>query len=774
MKKNILVYLSLLGISITSFGAAILLHNKTNAIKTDAETTYTAQTLGTMNINCNDTSEADIRSYYSALNSLSTSERKGTNLLKNLKPILSNGVKYYSYADVTYLTAITDRDWVNSPANKVSSTYGTYDSATNTIKNYKITNAKSESPYIHMLYVDYSIQPTTKLKYTNTTSVSFDKEHIWPKSQGFKDGNNEYPGAFSDVHHLTSGDPSVNQNLHGNYSYGIVSGESTVTPTNLNDRQGTDFDVTCLYKNKKGTALNQHSGDLSKTVFEPQDSDKGRIARACLYMVARYNNYAGATDDIGYYNPNLALVNYVTSTGSNVVSPSETSPAGMGIMQDLLYWNKKFPPDEWEIHRNNLIYNNFQHNRNPFIDYPEWADYIWGTTTYSGGKYTYSSVTTGYATPSTDAVSGFGSGSSTEVSVTSVSLNKTSLSLKEGENETLVATVTPSNATNQSVTWTSSNTSVATVSNGTVNAIKEGKTTITVKTNDGNKVATCDVTVTKDVTTPIEDSSWPFVNDVAYYMHLNNTGTGSRAGEHYFIGSMSGYYGATSTTKTDGVSMYFEGDSDGHYLYFKSGNTKNYIKVVVSGTYTNFTYSTTDKSLFTYNPDISTIVTDVNGTSFGLGTSGNYYTFGCQKASITTSYFAEFELVNSNTAYTFASSFLTRLTCNNGVTAPSKSIWSSLSSEYSSLETGWKNMVKNASSNETGTDIEKAVARYDYIVMKYGTSNYSNFIGRNVQSNQKLLTNNSDNNIVEVILVIVSVTSILSLGLLIKKSKQFR
>ena len=50
----------------------------------------------------------------------------------------------------------------------------------------------------------------------------------------------------------------------------------------------------------------------------------------------------------------------------------------MGILSDLLEWNKLDPVDEYEIHRNNLIYKNFQHNRNPFIDFPEWADYIWG------------------------------------------------------------------------------------------------------------------------------------------------------------------------------------------------------------------------------------------------------------------------------------------------------------------------------------------------------------------------------------------------------------
>ena len=87
-------------------------------------------------------------------------------------------------------------------------------------------------------------------------------------------------------------------------------------------------------------------------------------------------------------------------------------------------------------------------------------------------------------------------GESTWASVTSVSLNKTSLSLNVGDTQTLIATITPSNATNKSVTWTSSKTSVATVSSsGVVTAKAAGTATITVTTNDGSKTATCTVTV---------------------------------------------------------------------------------------------------------------------------------------------------------------------------------------------------------------------------------------------------------------------------------------
>jgi uncharacterized protein YjdB len=90
--------------------------------------------------------------------------------------------------------------------------------------------------------------------------------------------------------------------------------------------------------------------------------------------------------------------------------------------------------------------------------------------------------------------------SSTAVAVTGVSLNKGTLTLVEGGMETLTVTITPSYATNQNLTWTSSATAVATVNNGVVNAVAAGTASITVTTDDGGFTAACTVTVTAPVT----------------------------------------------------------------------------------------------------------------------------------------------------------------------------------------------------------------------------------------------------------------------------------
>lgn len=82
------------------------------------------------------------------------------------------------------------------------------------------------------------------------------------------------------------------------------------------------------------------------------------------------------------------------------------------------------------------------------------------------------------------------------IGMTEVTLDKTELTLTEGETETLTATVRPDNANNRKVTWSSDKTEVATVDGaGRVTAVKAGEAVVTVTTEDGGKTATCKVTV---------------------------------------------------------------------------------------------------------------------------------------------------------------------------------------------------------------------------------------------------------------------------------------
>ncbi len=351
------------------------------------------------NISIKNNTDSEIKNYYSSLSSLPASELSGTNLLKNLKGIISNNATYYSYDQATKAYLITDRDWVNSPASAMSG----YSASEQKVQIVYDTE-KNNNPYIHMLYHDYTNPSKNKTKYlgdgdvdTKPTTKSFDNEHAWSQSHGFATTNDkDITGAGSDLHHLIAGTQYGNRTLHNNYSYGFVS-----------SNDGDWSDKVYEKYNKRGTHLFSYSGDQQDRVFEPQDCDKGDIARALLYMVACYNNLDGSTPTKS--SPALELKKYVISDSSTGFSFDNIANGYYGRLQDLLAWHRMDPVDEYEIHRNNLIYNNYQHNRNPFIDYPEWVDYIWGVSEYDSSAHTltYNETSTGHVDLSKDVINGY-------------------------------------------------------------------------------------------------------------------------------------------------------------------------------------------------------------------------------------------------------------------------------------------------------------------------------------------------------------------------------
>ena len=360
----------------------------------------------TKDIDLNDTAESTIRNYYSALNSLSEEERNGKNLLKNLKPILMNGQKYYGYDSsagdkIWQMYEITDRDWVKSPASEIPG----YDASTNKITGYTYGTSSTSSgtnPYIHALYVDrsmdnkmhaWALEGTTTSNHGNNGNWCIDREHIWAKAHGFNGSESTKGGARGDPMHLWPGDSDVNSSLHNDQMYGFVE--------NPNTAKAGKWDYG--KKNYVGKSLTLGTSISTEDVFEPQDSDKGDIARAIFYMVARYNYIAKDGDTIDSNNPNLELAQTNEIIGG--YTSSKTTTGKMGIMTDLLYWHHLDPVDEFEVHRNNLLYTNYTNNRNPFIDFPDWVDYIWGTVTYDGRNFVSKQSATGVANPQTDPVS---------------------------------------------------------------------------------------------------------------------------------------------------------------------------------------------------------------------------------------------------------------------------------------------------------------------------------------------------------------------------------
>ena len=108
-----------------------------------------------------------------------------------------------------------------------------------------------------------------------------------------------------------------------------------------------------------------------------------------------------------------------------------------------------------------------------------------------------------------------------KIAVEAVALEPRSISLTEGESATVSATITPSDATNQNIFWSTSNASVATVENGLVKAISAGSATVKVTTEDGGRTATCEVTVKAKVI----DVTGVSLDKTALNLEMGSTGT---------------------------------------------------------------------------------------------------------------------------------------------------------------------------------------------------------------------------------------------------------
>ncbi|MEU8877541.1 endonuclease [Streptomyces javensis] len=155
----------------------------------------------------------------------------------------------------------------------------------------------------------------------------WNREHVWAKSHG-DFGTATGPG--TDLHHLRPANVQVNS-ARGNKDFDNGGEEVPDAPGSRTDDDS----------------------------FEPRDQVKGDIARMILYMAVRYDGDDGFAD----LEPNDKVDN--------------GSAPNIGRLSVLKEWSAGDPPDDFEKNRNEVIYDSFQHNRNPFIDHPEWVDSIW-------------------------------------------------------------------------------------------------------------------------------------------------------------------------------------------------------------------------------------------------------------------------------------------------------------------------------------------------------------------------------------------------------------
>jgi hypothetical protein len=179
------------------------------------------------------------------------------------------------------------------------------------------------------------------------------REHSFPKSWW---GGSTDVSAYVDLNHLYPSEAAANM-AKSNYPLGEVDRSYAVT---------FDNGITTVGYPKTG------QGGGAQQVFEPADEYKGDFARTYFYMATCYQDLTWK---------------YTYMVNQNLYPTLNTWSVNL-----LLKWHREDPVSQKEIDRNEAVYG-FQNNRNPFIDYPELAEYIWGT--YAGQPFTPGAVDDG-------------------------------------------------------------------------------------------------------------------------------------------------------------------------------------------------------------------------------------------------------------------------------------------------------------------------------------------------------------------------------------------
>lgn len=233
---------------------------------------------------------------------------------------------YYNSISTSSPTFINDlKTRIRIPYTKVS--YDLFDETN--IANFASINNGNGTKSVFCVYSNY------EHVYSGTFSfLPINREHTFAHS--WQPTNPSTSGEeYSDQHHLFPTHETANSN-RGSHPLGNV-----VNPSQT------------FLESKLGTNASGH------TVFEPRDQHKGDVARALFYMVIRYDGISGNSWSFNWLN------------GTRLPSLSEAPQD----LTTLINWHKQDPPDKWEIDRNNYV-QSIQQNRNPFVDHPEWVNYI--------------------------------------------------------------------------------------------------------------------------------------------------------------------------------------------------------------------------------------------------------------------------------------------------------------------------------------------------------------------------------------------------------------
>lgn len=231
-------------------------------------------------------------------------------------------------------------------------------------------NDTQENEAMKVLHTDPANTNNVLLLYNPTSSLpksvynnspnGWNKEHAWPESRGL---GNDGPDQV-DVHNLFAEHIGANA-LRGNLYFD----------------ESDPLDPA--YRAPATNVAPETSMDSNS--FEPPPASKGNVARAVFYMATRYDGSADKTSALWFSD-----------------DPAHTN--SMGRLATLLLWHALDPPDAAESNRNDLVYFNYQSNRNPYIDHPEWVEEIFGTDSDGDGIFDTHEIIAGSATNNPDSV----------------------------------------------------------------------------------------------------------------------------------------------------------------------------------------------------------------------------------------------------------------------------------------------------------------------------------------------------------------------------------
>ena len=189
----------------------------------------------------------------------------------------------------------------------------------------------NDSTKVILFYTGWTVDAAQEWNSGNGWS----REHIWSKSHG---DFGSKKGAGTDAHHLRPADPSVNSAKNNRW-----------------------FDTCSVPYVDNGNYTGCFTSSTN-WVWQPRDEVKGDVARMVFYMATRYEGTNG--------EPDLELIDYLPADNN-------TSDPVYAKLSTLIQWHYEDSVDDWERQRNDIIYYDFQNNRNPFIDHPEYVGLIW-------------------------------------------------------------------------------------------------------------------------------------------------------------------------------------------------------------------------------------------------------------------------------------------------------------------------------------------------------------------------------------------------------------